>query len=113
MMNMSRIMSFAGLVVAGLMGASCTASDEAAQSSSQDVEVVQSEEQRSGLRVGAKLYDMNGELWGTVVEMSDAHTFPNGVTEPGVKVDYGARMGNPPVPPQWLPQRSAERFRVE
>jgi hypothetical protein len=67
----------------------------------------------SSLKVGSKLYDQNGELWGTVVEVSDAHTFENGAVEPGVKVDYGPRMGNPPVPPQWLPSRSAEKFDVK
>jgi hypothetical protein len=66
-----------------------------------------------GIRVGAKLYSPDGELWGTVVGIEDPHTFPNGVTEAGVLVDYGARMGNPPVPPQWLPRRSAERFTVK
>jgi hypothetical protein len=66
-----------------------------------------------GIRVGAELYDQRGELWGTIVEMRDAYTFPNGVTEPAVRVDYGPRMGDPPVPPQWLPRRSAERFRIE
>jgi hypothetical protein len=67
----------------------------------------------SGIRVGAKLYDQQGELWGTIVEVQDAYTFPNGVTEPAVRVDYGPRMGDSPVSPQWLPRRSAERFRVE
>lgn len=67
----------------------------------------------NGIRVGAKLYDQRGELWGTIIEVRDAFTFPNGVTEPAVKVDYGPRMGDSPVEPQWLPRRSAERFRVE
>ncbi len=67
--------------------------------------------EKQSLPVGSKLYS-HGELWGTVVGKSDAHTFENGVVEPGVLVDYGPRMGNPPVPPQWLPRRSAERFSV-
>jgi hypothetical protein len=67
----------------------------------------------NGIRVGAKLYDQRGELWGTIVEVRDAFAFPNGVTEPAVKVDYGPRMGDSPVEPQWLPRRSAERFRIE
>lgn len=67
----------------------------------------------NSIRIGAKLYDQRGELWGTIVEVRDAFTFPNGVTEPGVKVDYGPRMGDSPVEPQWLPRRSAERFRIE
>lgn len=74
---------------------------------------VQEPARDSGIRVGAKLYDQQGEFWGTIVEVEDAHTFPNGVTEPAVKVDYGPRMGDSPVSPQWLPRRSAERFRVE
>jgi hypothetical protein len=63
--------------------------------------------------VGSKLYDRNNELWGTVIDIREAHKFPNGVTEPGVLVDYGPCMGNPPVPPQWLPTRSAARFTVK
>jgi hypothetical protein len=65
-----------------------------------------------GIRVGARLYTAQGELWGTILEVEGAHRFPNGVVEPGVRVDYGPRMGDPPVPPQWLPRRSAERFTV-
>ena len=64
------------------------------------------------LRVGSKLFAPDGTLWGTVVQMADAHRFPNGDTEAGVLVDYGPRMGEP-YPPQWLPRRSAERFRIE
>ena len=67
----------------------------------------------SSVYTGAKLYSQNGELWGTVVEVSDAHTFENGVTEPGVKVEHGPRMGNLPVAPQWLPRRSDERFDIK
>lgn len=67
----------------------------------------------ANIQVGSRLYSQDGELWGTVVAVSDAHTFENGATEPGVQVDYGPRMGNPPVAPQWLPQRSAERFTVK
>jgi len=64
------------------------------------------------LRIGSKLYAPDGTLWGTVVQTEAAHTFPNGDTEAGVLVDYGPRMGEP-FPPQWLPRRSAERFRIE
>jgi hypothetical protein len=65
------------------------------------------------LRPGAQLVNRQGELWGTVLEVSDAHRFENGVVEPGVLVDYGPRMGDSPVPPQWLPRRSAERFTIK
>ena len=67
----------------------------------------------SSIRVGSKLHSQDGELWGTVVDVSDAHTFPNGVIEPGVQVDYESRMGNSPVPPQSLPRRTAERFTIK
>jgi hypothetical protein len=67
----------------------------------------------SGIPIGAKLYDTNGQIWGTVVDSSASHTFENGVTEPGVQVDYGPRMGNPPVPPVWIPARSAQRYKIE
>jgi hypothetical protein len=60
------------------------------------------------LPVGTKLYQ-NGELWGTIVEVSGSHTFDNGAVEPGVKVEYGPDMGEP----QWLPLRSARKFDVE
>jgi hypothetical protein len=65
------------------------------------------------VRVGAKLYDSGGQLWGTVVAVVPKHRFPNGRVEPGMQVDYGPRMNDSPVPPQWLPQRAADRFRVE
>jgi hypothetical protein len=67
----------------------------------------------AGLRIGAKLISQNGEVWGTVVEMSDSHRFDDGTVEAGVLVDYGPRMGDPPVPPQWLPKRSALRFTIQ
>jgi hypothetical protein len=65
------------------------------------------------IRVGAKLYDANGQFWATVVGIKDSHVFPNGIVEPAVLVDYGPRMGDPPVPPQWFPRRSAERFTIK
>lgn len=97
----------AGLLSGCLMLSGCGSAGEESQTSSSG------SSGGSSVQVGSKLYDQNGELWGTVVSVSDAHTFENGVTEPGVQVDYGPRMGNPPVPPQWLPRRSAERFTIK
>ena len=62
------------------------------------------------LRIGSRLYDRDGELWGTVVEIALLHRFPNGVTEGGVLVDRAPRTGNQRVPPQWVSRREAERF---
>ncbi|HEU4558176.1 MAG TPA: hypothetical protein VFS20_10015 [Longimicrobium sp.] len=62
------------------------------------------------LRIGSRLYDADGELWGTVVGMEFLHRFPNGVIEAGVLVDHGPRAGKPRLPPQWVSRRSAERF---
>lgn len=62
------------------------------------------------LRIGSRLYDADGELWGTVVGMEFLHRFPNGVIEAGVLVDHGSRAGKPRLPPQWVSRRSAERF---
>lgn len=58
------------------------------------------------LYVGQKLRQADGSDFGTIVKLSDSHRFENGDVEPGALVDYGPRMSNPPVPPQWLPQRS-------
>lgn len=62
------------------------------------------------LRIGSKLYDRDGKLWGTVVEIALLHRFPNGMTEGGVLVERAPRAGNARVPPQWVSRREAERF---
>lgn len=94
------------LSVNSLLLAGCSSTTDVEDGSSARVE----SSSTSDIRGGSKLYN-NGELWGTVVEVSDAHTFEDGTTEPGVLVDYGSRMPES-VPPQWLPLRSAERFDI-
>lgn len=67
---------------------------------------------RPRLRVGSRLFNSEGELYGTVAGLARKHRFPNGKAEPAALVDFGDRLGGP-VAPRWLPRRSAERFKVE
>ncbi len=62
------------------------------------------------LAPGVQLIDRDGQVWGVVKQVSDRHIFPNGKVEPGILVDYGPRMGNTPVPPQWWARRAADNF---
>ncbi|MBW3636571.1 MAG: hypothetical protein KY445_08925 [Armatimonadetes bacterium] len=67
----------------------------------------------SSLRVGQKLKRPNGVEWGTIVELSDSHTFENGETKPGALVDPtepAERDGQTlQYPQQWVSQESLER----
>lgn len=56
---------------------------------------------------GTELHDQSGYDKGTVVDSDSAHTFPNGVTEPGVKMSYGTGEDRTEY---WLPQRSADQL---
>jgi hypothetical protein len=62
------------------------------------------------VHAGSKLYNKSGQFRGTVMTNSEMHTFPNGVTEPGVQIYSGLKAGNLPAPAQWLPTRAAETF---
>lgn len=58
--------------------------------------------------VGTELYGTDGHDIGTVVGAEENHTFPNGVTEPGVKLDFGTDENGESIGQSWLPQRSAD-----
>ena len=61
----------------------------------------------SGVSVGQTLFMSDGSQFGTVVEVSDSHQFENGISEPGVLVDYSPRINGVQA---WLPTRSAEKM---
>ena len=63
----------------------------------------------SSLRVGQKVKRPNGVEWGTIVKLSDSHTFENGETKPGALVDIIEPAGNTmQYPLLWVSQESLE-----